>query len=64
MEEDIRANMARQFIDRQGEAMQSGKGVFGNRLERGWAPPTVADVEAVTEENLATSPDGIRGDAR
>jgi CPA2 family monovalent cation:H+ antiporter-2 len=38
------------YIDRYRDAMLGSSGAFGSRLDRGWVPPTIADVEAEEEE--------------
>ena len=38
------------YIDRYREAMMGSSAAFGSRLDRGWVPPTIADVEAEEEE--------------
>ncbi len=36
----------RAFSDRYEEAMKGNSAAFGSRLDRGWVPPTVDDLEA------------------
>lgn len=38
------------YIDRYREAMHGSSAAFGSRLDRGWVPPTLEDVEAEEEE--------------
>jgi CPA2 family monovalent cation:H+ antiporter-2 len=38
------------YIDRYRDAMHGSSAAFGSRLDRGWVPPTIADVEAEEEE--------------
>ena len=38
----------RKFLDRYAQAMQGNSAAFGSRLDRGWVPPTLEDVEAET----------------
>jgi CPA2 family monovalent cation:H+ antiporter-2 len=42
---------AKVYIDRYRDAMLGNSAAFGSRLDRGWVPPTVEDVEA--EEDAA-----------
>jgi CPA2 family monovalent cation:H+ antiporter-2 len=37
---------AREYIDRYAEVMKGNAAAFGNRLDRGWVPPTLEDLEA------------------
>jgi CPA2 family monovalent cation:H+ antiporter-2 len=37
---------AREYIDRYAEVMQGSAAAFGNRIDRGWVPPTLDDLEA------------------
>ena len=41
----------KKFLDRYEQAMQGNSAAFGSRLDRGWVPPTLEDVEA--EEDSA-----------
>jgi CPA2 family monovalent cation:H+ antiporter-2 len=41
---------AKVYIDRYRDAMLGNSAAFGSRLDRGWVPPTVADVEAEKED--------------
>ena len=36
----------REFLDRYAEVMKGNAAAFGTRLDRGWVPPTLEDVEA------------------
>ncbi|MDJ0758986.1 MAG: cation:proton antiporter [Woeseiaceae bacterium] len=38
----------REFLDRYADVMKGNAAAFGTRLDRGWAPPTLDDVEAAT----------------
>jgi CPA2 family monovalent cation:H+ antiporter-2 len=38
----------REYIDRYAEVMQGNSEAFGSRLDRGWVPPTLDDLEAET----------------
>lgn len=38
------------YIDRYRDAMHGSSAAFGSRLDRGWVPPTIADVEAEEKE--------------
>lgn len=38
--------LTREFLDRYGEVMKGNAAAFGTRLDRGWVPPTLEDVEA------------------
>ncbi len=44
------------FSDRYEEAMKGNSAAFGSRLDRGWVPPTVEDLEA--EQEAAAKPTG------
>ena len=46
---------SREFMERQEEAMRGMSGSFGQRLDRGWVPPTAEDIEKITAENAADS---------
>jgi CPA2 family monovalent cation:H+ antiporter-2 len=39
----------RKYLDRDAQAMQGNAAAFGSRLDRGWVPPTLDDVEAESE---------------
>jgi len=61
---DVPAHENREYVERtkavlaqQEEALRNGHSAFGSRLERGWAPPTLQDVETVTAENAGDSGD-------
>ena len=41
---------AKEFIDRFEEVMRGNSAAFGSRLDRGWVPPTLDDVEAEEEQ--------------
>ena len=41
----------REYLDRYEEAMKGNAAAFGGRLDRGWMPPTLEDVEAETEKD-------------
>ena len=34
------------FLDRYGEVMKGNAAAFGSRLDRGWVPPSLDDVDA------------------
>ena len=36
----------REYLDRYADAMRGNSAAFATRLDRGWVPPTAADVEA------------------
>ena len=36
----------KRFIERTEQAMQGNSAAFGSRLDRGWVPPTLDDVQA------------------
>jgi CPA2 family monovalent cation:H+ antiporter-2 len=44
---------SREFLAQQTAAMRGQGSTYSNRVERGWLPPTVQDLETVIEENLA-----------
>ena len=44
---------AKEYIARTGDAMRGKSSGFANRIDRGWVPPTVQDVEAETEAQKA-----------
>jgi CPA2 family monovalent cation:H+ antiporter-2 len=44
----------REYIDRYAEVMQGNAQAFGGRLDRGWVPPTLADVEAEAAKDEET----------
>ena len=37
---------AKKFLDRDEQAMRGNSAAFGSRLDRGWVPPTLEDLEA------------------
>jgi CPA2 family monovalent cation:H+ antiporter-2 len=39
----------RKFLDRYAQAMQGNSAAFGSRLDRGWVPPTLEDVQAESD---------------
>jgi CPA2 family monovalent cation:H+ antiporter-2 len=41
----------REYIDRYAEVMKGNAAAFGSRLDRGWVPPTLEDVEAETTKD-------------
>jgi CPA2 family monovalent cation:H+ antiporter-2 len=45
----------KRYIERYEQAMHGNSAAFGSRLDRGWVPPTLEDVEA--EEQAAADPD-------
>jgi CPA2 family monovalent cation:H+ antiporter-2 len=48
---------AKVYIDRYRDAMLGNSAAFGSRLDRGWVPPTIKDVEAEAEaEEAAQEP--------
>jgi CPA2 family monovalent cation:H+ antiporter-2 len=46
---------AREYLERYSEAMKGNAAAFGSRLDRGWVPPTVEDVEAEQEKDADKS---------
>jgi CPA2 family monovalent cation:H+ antiporter-2 len=42
---------AREYLERYSEVMKGNAAAFGSRLDRGWVPPTVEDVEAEQEKD-------------
>jgi len=42
---------AREFLDRDAEVMKGNSEAFGTRLDRGWVPPTLDDLEAELEKD-------------
>jgi CPA2 family monovalent cation:H+ antiporter-2 len=48
----------KKFLERDEQAMRGNSAAFGSRLDRGWVPPTLDDVEA---EEQAAEPDPDRG---
>lgn len=38
----------KEFLDRYADVMKGNAAAFGTRLDRGWVPPTLDDVEAAT----------------
>ncbi|NCF16449.1 MAG: potassium transporter [Gammaproteobacteria bacterium] len=40
---------SKQFLDRDEQAMRGNSAAFGSRLDRGWVPPTLEDLEAEIE---------------
>jgi CPA2 family monovalent cation:H+ antiporter-2 len=46
---------AKDFLARDAEVMKGNSAAFGTRLDRGWVPPTLEDLEA----ELAKDPDEI-----
>ncbi len=48
----------REFLDRYAEVMKGNSEAFGSRLDRGWVPPTLDDLEAETDKaSPGASPD-------
>lgn len=45
-ENDAYIEATKKFLARYEQAMQGNSAAFGSRLDRGWVPPTVEDVEA------------------
>ena len=45
-ENDEYVRRTREYIDRYAEVMKGNAAAFGSRLDRGWVPPTLEDVEA------------------
>jgi len=43
--------ITKKYLDRYAEVMSGSSGAFGSRLDRGWVPPTIKDLEA--EERAA-----------
>ena len=50
----------KRYIERYEQAMQGNSAAFGSRLDRGWVPPTLEDVEA--EQQTAADSDGAGPD--
>ena len=50
----------KRYIERYEQAMQGNSAAFGSRLDRGWVPPTLEDVEA--EQQAAADSDGAGPD--
>ena len=44
----------REFLDRYAEVMKGNAAAFGTRLDRGWVPPTLDDVEAEAAKSSDT----------
>ncbi len=44
------------YVDRYRDVMLGNSAAFGSRLDRGWVPPTIADVEAEEAEAAAKEP--------
>ena len=44
------------YVDRYCDVMLGNSAAFGSRLDRGWVPPTIADVEAEEAEAAAKEP--------
>ncbi len=42
------------YLDRYRDAMHGSAAAFGSRLDRGWVPPTLEDVQAETDADSAT----------
>lgn len=42
---------SREFLDRDAEVMKGNSEAFGTRLDRGWVPPTLDDLEAELEKD-------------
>jgi CPA2 family monovalent cation:H+ antiporter-2 len=47
-ENPVYVEKTRQFLARYEQAMKGNSAAFGSRLDRGWVPPTLEDVEAET----------------
>ena len=47
----------REYLDRDAEVMKGNSAAFSTRLDRGWVPPTLEDVEAETAKDLEQKPD-------
>ena len=45
-ENEAYVRRAREFLDRDAEVMKGNSEAFGTRLDRGWVPPTLDDLEA------------------
>ena len=41
----------RKYLDRDAEVMKGNSKAFGTRLDRGWVPPTLDDLEAELEKD-------------
>ena len=46
----------REFLDRDAEVMKGNSEAFGSRLDRGWVPPTLDDLEAETRKGSTDEP--------
>jgi CPA2 family monovalent cation:H+ antiporter-2 len=46
----------REFLDRDAEVMRGNSEAFASRLDRGWVPPTLDDLEAETEKDAQARP--------
>ena len=46
----------REFLDRDAEVMRGNSEAFASRLDRGWVPPTLEDLEAETEKDTQSRP--------
>ncbi len=46
----------REFLDKYAEVMQGNSEAFASRLDRGWVPPTLDDLEAETEKGAQEKP--------
>ena len=43
----------KRYMERDAEILSGSAAAFANRIDRGWVPPTLDDVEAVIEEDEA-----------
>jgi CPA2 family monovalent cation:H+ antiporter-2 len=58
-ENPVYVEKTRQFLARYEQAMKGNSAAFGSRLDRGWVPPTLEDVEA----EIAVSESEASGDS-
>jgi CPA2 family monovalent cation:H+ antiporter-2 len=50
-ENDEYVERTKEFLERYEEAMQGNSAAFSSRLDRGWVPPTLEDVDSVIEDD-------------
>ena len=50
-ENDEYVERTKEFLKRYEQAMQGNSAAFASRLDRGWVPPTLDDVESVIEDD-------------
>jgi CPA2 family monovalent cation:H+ antiporter-2 len=44
-------NKSKEYLDRFEQAMHGNSAAFGSRIDRGWVPPTLDDLEAEVNSN-------------